>query len=910
MTDNNHLLNGLRENTRARLSSAFDLQSGFSLVLLVSFVLIGVVGNLFSLPMFFGVDLLFGSIATMVVARRFGPLFGALAGLIASIYTIQLWGHPYALLIFTLEGFVVGLLSRKESGGSVIRSDALFWLFLGMPMVWWFYGHTLGLNDISVRLIMFKQVFNGVSNAIAAMALYQLIFGLMIKQESTAQDPDMQIGQSPKQSRKAHMGLADLMILSISVGVLIPVWIAITLMGRDAFLESQKHVNDDLQVMIDDTLTGVTRDISSRADGVTASMDAYLSGLLTEGQLDSLIDGPLRRQEIDGLQLYLDGNVVYQHFVEDFAELATWQLPDHGMLRRGAADRRSFALSGKFSSGGNKTELVVPIEVGEHLGLVFINTRAITTSSVLHRFPGVTALDIRSKTGGLMLVRDVEYILDRPAVRQVMDGGATLLAPEDPRLSAMRRWRETHLMQQGTVGSWSGGELQLRMSTSIVSGIDDVQRAHAVIMAMGLLILMFAVLISPMVIVLIDRPLRGLISAARTVVNDPEADVTWPQSPVHEMQAFRDNFIALISTIRGQTEDMTRLLETSNAPILSIDEEGRVQDWNQTLAKLTGISSEEAISRSLVDEMVASGYSIPMQRSIDEAVAYRSVVTTEVQLRCSDGGVAEILFTWTVRRDRDESVTSLIAIGQDVTGRKEAEAQIMQASKLATLGEMSTSVAHELNQPLNVIRLAASNCERRLKAGKADDDFLLGKLERINNHVTRAADIITHMRIFGRKATGIQEVVNVCEMIEQTFTLIGEQLRMNGIGVERDFRSPDAVVIGEEVHIKSLFLHLFNNSREAYLKREQTGVIEVVVEREVDEVVISIMDHAGGIPEDILPRIFEPFFTTKEIGQGTGLGLSVSYGIVSDMGGSMAAENSADGAAFIMRLPFASKKPD
>jgi C4-dicarboxylate-specific signal transduction histidine kinase len=284
------------------------------------------------------------------------------------------------------------------------------------------------------------------------------------------------------------------------------------------------------------------------------------------------------------------------------------------------------------------------------------------------------------------------------------------------------------------------------------------------------------------------------------------------------------------------------------------------------------------------------------------------------------GDRVDVLLNSTTRRDASGQIVGVVGVGQDITElnkvrveqeneRKKAAGQIIQASKLATLGEMATSVAHELNQPLNAIRMAAGNIRRKLSQGSADPIYLRDKLLRIEEQTARAAVIIDHMRMFGREATEPPESIDPRKVVMNALDLVGEQLRLAGIEVVTVLPEDCACVVGHIIQMEQVILNLLTNALDAINAVEQSeGGAKITLRVfEGDNVVhISALDTGGGISDDVLHRIFEPFYTTKQMGKGTGLGLSVSYGIVRDMKGTIAAENIGDGARFTITLPMAS----
>jgi PAS domain S-box-containing protein len=237
---------------------------------------------------------------------------------------------------------------------------------------------------------------------------------------------------------------------------------------------------------------------------------------------------------------------------------------------------------------------------------------------------------------------------------------------------------------------------------------------------------------------------------------------------------------------------------------------------------------------------------------------------------------------------------------------KATQSEIIQASKLATLGEMATSVAHELNQPLNVIRMAAGNTRRKISKGTAGPEYLNDKLERIEEQTERAAAIIDHMRMFGRQAKEEPEPVDPRKTVTNALALVGEQLRLAGIETVTEFAEDCSSVVGHPILMEQVLLNLITNARDAMAERDGESKLTLRVFEDDKCVRITSEDTGRGIPKDVIPHIFEPFYTTKKMGKGTGLGLSVSYGIIRDLNGTIIAENTDHGARFTITFPIVS----
>jgi PAS domain S-box-containing protein len=361
--------------------------------------------------------------------------------------------------------------------------------------------------------------------------------------------------------------------------------------------------------------------------------------------------------------------------------------------------------------------------------------------------------------------------------------------------------------------------------------------------------------------------------------------------------------------------ELTQLIDTANAPIFGIDTQGKVNEWNQQAEKITCFNRKEVMDRDLVANFITDDYKASVGDILEKALKGEETANFEFPLYTKSGDRVDVLLNSTTRRDASGQIIGVIGVGQDITElnqvraeqereRKEAAAQIIQSSKLATLGEMATSVAHELNQPLNVIRLAAGNIRQKIIKGTADPKYLSGKLKRIEEQTARAAAIIDHMRMFGREAKEHPASIDPRNIVTQALDLMGEQLRLDDIEVVTEFSEDCSSIMGHTIPMEQVILNLLTNARDAMAGSDRESKITLRVFETNKGVHITTEDTGGGIPEDILPRIFDPFYTTKEMGKGTGLGLSISYGIIRDMNGIIVADNIGNGARFEITLPI------
>ncbi|HSM90162.1 MAG TPA: ATP-binding protein, partial [Desulfobacterales bacterium] len=252
----------------------------------------------------------------------------------------------------------------------------------------------------------------------------------------------------------------------------------------------------------------------------------------------------------------------------------------------------------------------------------------------------------------------------------------------------------------------------------------------------------------------------------------------------------------------------------------------------------------------------------------------------------------------------------------DITKRLEAEQNLIQASKMATLGEMATGIAHELNQPLSVIKTASSFFIKKLDRQQAIEQGTLGTmLRKIDGNVDRATRIIDHMRQFARKSDLKLERIQLNEVLRRAFDIFSQQLKLRSIEVAWEIDPELPKIDADPGRLEQVFINLLINARDAI--EERWGAAEagpgskriVIGTRAAGPLVVcEICDTGVGVPAHMTERIFEPFFTTKQAGKGTGLGLSISYGIVKDCRGTIRVRpHPAGGACFVLEFPIPEK---
>ncbi|MBU1230570.1 MAG: Rrf2 family transcriptional regulator [Proteobacteria bacterium] len=335
----------------------------------------------------------------------------------------------------------------------------------------------------------------------------------------------------------------------------------------------------------------------------------------------------------------------------------------------------------------------------------------------------------------------------------------------------------------------------------------------------------------------------------------------------------------------------------------------RILDCNQSVQQVYGFEQSELLGKSFLD----------LFREEERASYRRKLTRQEPQNRVvhvAKGG-REFFVSVRVSPSELSGQKVLLVTTSDMTRRMESERQLIQTAKMATLGEMATGMAHELNQPLSVIKTAAGFLRGKVERGEELAKDILGTMVvEIDAHVDRATKIVNHLREFGRKPEMRLEPVDVGDILLRALDIFSQQLKQRGIEVVQDVESGLPLVLADAGRLEQVFINMLVNARDAIEEKWRIGQaaqqpdgpkrISLSARRQGLFVEVDIADTGCGISPGVQEKIFEPFFTTKEVGKGTGLGLSISYGIIKDCGGDIHVESRpGEGARFSITLPTA-----
>ena len=374
-------------------------------------------------------------------------------------------------------------------------------------------------------------------------------------------------------------------------------------------------------------------------------------------------------------------------------------------------------------------------------------------------------------------------------------------------------------------------------------------------------------------------------------------DITARKRAEAELKATRDYLNAIVEN----TPDM----------IITTDLNNKIVSFNRGAEKILLYARDEVMGHD-----IESLYVDPEERKVlaTYLASQEVAVNYETQLKTKTGGPIDIDLTLSYLKDRNDNIIGTVGISKDITEKKrveaeleqkkaeleEAQLQVMHSEKMASLGKLATSVAHEINNPLGGILLF---CEMILEE-IPDDDSNRSDLLQIREQTLRCKDIVKGLLEFGRMTGTHYAFIDLNRTVEQGLALFANQAIFQNIEIVRHMDAQLPQIMGDASQLNQVFTNLIINALDA-MDGQGILTITTAVDQKAEEVFVRFTDTGRGIKAEELPRLFEPFFTTKPVGEGVGLGLSTSYSIVKRHGGRIEVEGEVgEGASFTVYLPL------
>jgi PAS domain S-box-containing protein len=409
-----------------------------------------------------------------------------------------------------------------------------------------------------------------------------------------------------------------------------------------------------------------------------------------------------------------------------------------------------------------------------------------------------------------------------------------------------------------------------------------------------------------------DSP-RPLLAVLRTKETSHEAEVRF-KSPdggaidallfVKKISGVGKDFLYVVARDISETKQKELdLLRFSNVvhytvnPIQITDAKGRMVYVNPAFERATGYTKEELIGAN--PNIMSSGkYSKEFWGKAWEKISKGEVWTGEIENRRKDGSAlyTQILISPII--NTDGTVEGYLGSHRDITKQKELERQLMHSQKMESIGTLAAGIAHEVGNPLTSI---SSIVQVLLRT--STDDFTREKLSLVQTQVQRITKIIRDLVDFSRPSNYKVQPTNVVKLVSEAVEIVKMGTKAKDIEFITHVRQQIPLISLVSDQIAQVFFNILLNAVDALEGKK--GIIEAVITREDESVRIQITDNGQGIASENMSKIFEPFFTTKRVGQGTGLGLWVSYGIVKSFGGDITVASAwGKGTTFTITLPL------
>ena len=351
------------------------------------------------------------------------------------------------------------------------------------------------------------------------------------------------------------------------------------------------------------------------------------------------------------------------------------------------------------------------------------------------------------------------------------------------------------------------------------------------------------------------------------------------------------------------------LVETIRDIVYTVDLDGKFTYISPMVETITGHKDIELLGRDFT-EIVAPEYIATVRQKFLNGLETGRNATYQIKIAAKDGSYVPIELNVAPFSDNKGNLIGRIGVARDITKRvqeqkkrKDIEIKALTQDKLASLGEIATGIAHEINQPLSYIKIILEYTLSDLNAEEIDKKVLSEDFSESLRQIGKISNIITHLRTFGRSDVSSFGPVKLTRVLDDTLILMDKRLKIKNISFDIRIDDNFPMLYGNHIKLEQVFINLIQNSMDA-MEEQGSGEILLIASTDNDEARITYTDTGKGIASKFLGKIFDPFFSTKEPGKGTGIGLSIVYGIIQEHNGGITCEsNKGEGAKFNIRLP-------
>jgi PAS domain S-box-containing protein len=874
---------------------------------IVPAILLGLAGlglNTLELNLGWGMHFIFGNALIFVFIRLLAPPSTILAVAISSIWTIILWHHPWAWIVWVCEAAFIAYYARRTSP---VLSDVIFWFVLGAPLLLFFYGNLLDVDQTSLWLVAVKQTANGILNVVLG-GIFYLVLWLI--------NPLRKFSHWPK------IKIENFVITLLMGTVLIPTtaYLALDAPGRENAAKAEAGERLTSRLRETDARVGAWMEsrsafLETNADGAFLgngpSNNAFGAKILSEFDQISVLKKGWRER----LSMSPERDTA-EEIVAAYDKSVTRARQGPQLVTITPRDTRNgvyFALVVPLGSDPQSDMVVARLDNKTLHDLVEIphshsGTRLFLYNANQDAIPLTHASsDVRSMVGSM--TKGERALASRTAV---------LLTDVDYGNAIMSDLRDTQIARSAVLSAIPDWQV---LAVAPMQPVIIKAREAQLIQFLALIAFVFLIaLIASLISMRISHTLRRVSQSAANLVSSDARQNAGDGIIIEEVS----NISGRIATAGTSFGYERRALATYQRRLTSIAEHAPVVLYafkvvngegtdvtyrSPSVEKILGYTTNEASAVTWWRDAVhQDDYENCIARFSN--VEPGNVYNAEYRIRHRNGQYIWVYDTLSVEYNSGAGELEAVGLMIDISERKAAADQLLQADKMASLGRLISGTAHELNQPLNFIKMAASNLRENAVRGRLETEKFIPKLESVLTQVERASSILLQMRIFGRTSKEAPSAINIQDTVEAVILMAEPQMEFDGTQVVMQVKASDIYVQAFPVMLEQVLLNLVINANDAIRSQHSGsdsagGEIKITIDRNEGSAIITVADNGPGIAADVLPKIFEPFFTTKPPQEGTGLGLSISYGIIRDLGGVLRAKSSRNGARFIIELPLA-----
>lgn len=854
--------------------------------------LVGLAINFQPLSINWGDALFFGGCVALVAVRTLPLAQGLFAVAIAAIPTFFHWGHPATIALLPGEALVLSLLARR--GRPFVLTSTVYWIFFGSPAAFMIAVH-LGQDPQGGALLIAATL---ALNGIVSVAIAEILFILALRM-------DWPRSLTAVGTTSIRDVLSSTIVCFVALPALCTAMIFSVQTQRRADREMARSLQDfgrdegALSVVI-------MQHSAANAAAIVRSLPVPETPLTLGSDL-----APAFGFWREAFVFRIDASA------EDPGDAVCWVTGLREILaRRDANTLTAYLPEGPSCKEGLflVTRLVGPRDGWVGVVRIMPQTFArliLEVAALRASRQGVPWAGRILDRGGRVLAHAMSHVAGTPDLTgSPLPGSEPQVDRHAPHAAHWGRKGHDPIWRAASeLDAVEGWRLEVAISEKLLH--EDVERAQATIFAMALALVSFVTLLGAAIAAATARRLGQIAAPAAGYANVlPVQEVdrldAWIRHARDELRIER----SAADTVRARLEAFETM-----APVITYVAEGslsrdfRVIAYSPSIQRVLGVAPDTAVavgwweSHVHPDDLARLGQGRVLRALDSEAMreTYR--------LRGADGRYRWFLDT-VVSLPGSDRTRVLHGLMLEVTDQKEAEHHLVQAAKLVQLGELAVSMGHELSQPLNVIKLAAANLMAANEAGLVPRDQLAIRLERIVRQVEKAATLLGHLKVFGRRQTDAPVPFSVLQAIDDALLVLRGTLAAHEVTLEVSPGPGRPRAIGQAVLFEQVMLNLVSNAIDAIEQRRQrepgfAGRIAISVDGEGPMLRVQVADNGGGVPDEIASRLFEPFFTTKPPGKGTGLGLSIGARALEEMGGSLTFANATDGAVFTIAIPHA-----